>query len=153
MDSLNYAGAHLSDLLDNLNNRDGKSEKTLNEFSKHRPFTKKITDPKVLAELYLNVGDSYFYLKDYRTSTKYYDSTKVFAKRGKAERLSALAILYRAEILGNEGSFAEASKDMQEAAKIFSEIADTSKLINTKKFAFRIILTPFRFSGIQDFTT
>ena len=132
LDSLNYAGAHLADLMDNLNNIEGQPEVSLQEFSKYKLFIKNITDAKVLAEIYLNVGDSYFYLKDYKTSNQYYDSTQVFAKRGNAKRLLALAIMYKAGTLGNEGSFAESSKNLQEAVKIFSEIRDTSNIISAK---------------------
>jgi len=132
LDSLNMAGMHLSNLIDNLNNVEGKPDVSLKEFSKNKFFIKKIKDAKVLAKLYLNVGDSYYYLKDYKTSVQYYDSTQVFAKQGNAKRLLGLAILYKAGTIGNEGNFAQASKDLQEAAKIFNEIKDTSKIISAK---------------------
>lgn len=132
MDSLNYAGILLADFMDYLNNNAGKPEAALEQFRKNRNLVNKIKDPKTLAGIYLNVGDSYFFLKNNPVSIQYYDSTRAFAQKGNAKRLMALAIMYKAGTIGNEGDFAKASQDLQEAVRIFSEIKDTAKIISAK---------------------
>ena len=132
LDSLPYAGNKLADFMDYLNNIAGKPETALEEFRMNQELLRKIEDPKILAGVYLNVGDSYFYLKNNPLSIKYYDSTQQFAKRGNAKRVLALAIMYKAGNMGNDGNFAQASKDLQEAVNLFSELKDTAKIISAR---------------------
>ncbi len=132
LDSVNIAGRRLSDIMDHLNNVEGKPEEALTLYKKHQTLVPSVTDYGVLARIYLNLGDSYYYLKDYDRSIRYYDSTQTEAIRANDNRIQALALMYKGTTMSSEGKFAEASKELQKSARIFSQMGDTSNIINAK---------------------
>ena len=132
LDSINVAGRQLADLMDFLNNIEGESSKSLKLFKENSKLVSKVKNPRILAAIYLNAGDSYFFVKDYKTSIAYYDSTMVWAEKAKDRRLLGLAIMYKASNLSLEGNFAQASQDLQRASRIFIDLKDTFNIISAK---------------------
>lgn len=130
--SPDIAGQRLSDVMDFYNNVKGKPELSMELFKRHANLLPKISKSSVLAKIYLNLGDTHYFLNDYQRSIEYYDLTIMEAREAKEQRLEGLALMYRAATLGSKGEFPEASKDLQKSARIFAKIGDTANIINAK---------------------
>ena len=132
VDSLNIAVYQLSNWMDFLNNNKGNPEKALKEYEKIRKQASLLQNNGTNAKLYLNIGDSYYYLKKYEMAIDYYDSTAVLAKKAGKTRLVGLAIMYRAGTQSQMGHFAESSQGLQESIRMFKKAKDTFNIISAK---------------------
>ncbi|WP_165806003.1 tetratricopeptide repeat-containing sensor histidine kinase [Marixanthomonas spongiae] len=132
LDSLNIAMYQLSNRMDFLNNNEGKPEKALREYKRLSQKAALLQNKGTKAKLFLNIGDSYYYIKEYETAVKYYDTTQVFAKQANEERLLGLAKMYKAGTQSQMGHFAESSQGLQESIKIFKRLKDTFNIISAK---------------------
>tara|TARA_R100000306_G_scaffold5939_2_gene8227 strand:+ start:319 stop:2331 length:2013 start_codon:yes stop_codon:yes gene_type:complete len=131
-DSLNIALFQLSNKMDYLNNKKGAPEEALQAYEKLKHKVKLLDKPATLARLYLNIGDSYYYLKDYEKSINYYDTTQTYAKKGAAKKLLGLAKMYKAGSQSQMGEFAKSSQGLQESIRIFQILKDTFNIISAK---------------------
>jgi len=132
IDSLNVAIYQLSNWMDYLNNRKTNPEKALREYKKYSEQAFLLQNNKTKAKLYLNIGDSYYYLKEYEKAIKYYDTTEVIAKRAEEKKLLGLAMMYKAGTQSQMGHFAESSQDLQECIRMFKKAKDTFNIISAK---------------------
>ncbi|WP_158548352.1 tetratricopeptide repeat-containing sensor histidine kinase [Marixanthomonas ophiurae] len=132
VDSLNVAIYQLSNWMDYLNNRKTNPEKALRKYKNYSKQAFLLQNNKTKAKLYLNIGDSYYYLKEYEKAIEYYDTTEVFAKCAEEKKLLGLAMMYKAGTQSQMGRFAESSQGLQESIRIFRQSKDTFNIISAK---------------------
>ena len=132
IDSLNVAIYQLSNWMDYLNNRKTNPEKALREYKKLSEQAFLLQNNKTKAKLYLNIGDSHYFLKQYERAIKYYDTTEIFAKHAEEKKLLGLAMMYKAGTQSQMGHFAESSQGLQESIRIFRQSKDTFNIISAK---------------------
>ena len=132
LDSLNTAFYQLANKMDYLNNRQGDSEKAIQQYKKLQSKLKFFKNPTTLSLVYLNAGDSYYYLGEYKKALKYYDTTQLFAKKVGNKKYLGLAKMYKAGTQSQMGNFAESSQGLQDAIRIFNTLKDTFNIISAK---------------------
>jgi signal transduction histidine kinase len=132
LDSVNVATWHTANVIYIQNNIIGNPKEAKRVYHSFLPTAKRATDASALAKFYIEAGDSYYFLDDYKHSLAIYDSAFAWASRAKDDRLRGLAKLYKGGSLSFMGSFSEASQILQEASKLFTEAADTSNIISAR---------------------
>lgn len=132
LDSLSIAAHQVSNLLDYYNNIKNQPEEGLSLFKGFLGKASMINDDQVLAKLYLNVGDSFYFTGDYEAALIYYQRVQYYAKRTGDQSLIALSKLYTGIAYSDTGSFAEGSIEMQRAVAIFRDLKDTFNIISAK---------------------
>ncbi|UAB81762.1 sensor histidine kinase [Marixanthomonas sp. SCSIO 43207] len=130
LDSMHIAIDQLSNRMDYLNNTMGNPEDALVAYEKIRPKISEVKDETILTRLYLNIGDSHFFTKEYEKAIAYYDTTIAFAKKANKQRLLGLATMYKAGTQSQIGDFAKSSQGLQESIKLFKKSKDTFNIIS-----------------------
>ena len=130
LDSMHIAIDQLSNRMDYLNNTMGNPEDALVAYEKIRPKISEVKDESILTRLYLNIGDSHFFIKEYEKAIAYYDTTIAFAKKANKQRLLGLATMYKAGTQSQIGDFAKSSQGLQESIKLFKKSKDTFNIIS-----------------------
>lgn len=132
IDSVNIAVDQASNLITYLNNYVGKAEEGRLLFEAFLPKEKLVTDFQALARIYIEGGDSYYYLEDYPTSINCYNQAEAYARKANDKKRLGYAYLYRGSSYISSGDFVKGSQDTQEAARIFREINDTTNIISAQ---------------------
>ncbi len=132
LDSFNLAARRASNLIYFHNNILGQPEVGIEVYNKYFDRVKNNISNRRLASLYIDSGDSFYYLKQVDSALAQYDKAKEYGKKSGNERVMAFAILYKGYIYSDGGDFIDASQSFQEASEIFNEVNDTFNIIATK---------------------
>ncbi|WP_067148584.1 ATP-binding protein [Pseudotamlana agarivorans] len=132
IDSFNSAAYNTTNLINYYNNYLGKPKEGLAVFTKYFNIFKGQISDQNMACLFIDSGDSYYFIKEKDSALLQYDKAIEYAKKANNERLLATAKLYQGYAYTDEGDFVNASKTLQEVSKIFIKLKDTSKIVSVK---------------------
>lgn len=132
LDSFEIAARRASNLIYYHNNILGRPEEGIKVFNTYFEKVKNNISNRRLASLYIDSGDSFYYLKEVDSALSQYDKAKEYGAKAGNERVMAFAFLYKGYIYSDEGDFTKASQSYQEASRIFNEVKDTFNIIATK---------------------
>lgn len=125
------AAFHTENLQNYYNNITGEPEKAVAVFDSM--FLKlKSASSKDKSSLFLNLGDSNYFLGNVDKATNYYKKAYTYAEKCDCEKLKAYSLLYQSEILAEAGNFTKASKYLISASDIFNTLKDTFNIVSTK---------------------
>ncbi|MBW1294199.1 tetratricopeptide repeat-containing sensor histidine kinase [Aquimarina litoralis] len=131
LDSVTIASSHIADRIFYLANRAGKPNEAVrvfDDFIKKRPV---INRPDILAQLYLNGADGYFFSGKTKESISFYQSAGAYALEAKDSILLGKSKIYTSDAYADGGQFAEAGLILVEAETIFEKLKDTTNLLTT----------------------
>lgn len=129
--SLKQAAFHTENLQNYYNNITGEPEKAITVFDSMFPKLKSASN-KDKSSLFLNLGDSNYFLGNIDKATNYYKQAYAYAEKCDCEKLKAYSLLYQSDILAESGNFIKASKCLITASEIFNAVKDTFNIISTK---------------------
>ncbi|MEP1486872.1 MAG: sensor histidine kinase [Algibacter sp.] len=129
LDSLNIVGECTSRLIYYYANRTEEPEKGLKLFISFKKQILKINDNTLLANLYINGGDSHVYTGALNTAISLYNKAEEFALKAEDSVLYANSRSYKGSVLGDMGEYAKGSRMLSEAAKILRNKKDTLGLV------------------------
>ncbi|WP_191963448.1 ATP-binding protein [Pseudotamlana haliotis] len=132
LDSLNIAAYNTTNLINFYNNFLGKPKEGLNLYKKYFKTLKGNITNRNMACLYIDSGDSYYFIKEKDSALQHYDKAIEYARKDENDRLMATALLYKGYAYSDEGNLTKASQTLQEASKVFIKLKDTSKIISIK---------------------
>ncbi|QTE22999.1 tetratricopeptide repeat-containing sensor histidine kinase [Polaribacter cellanae] len=132
LDSLDIAAYNVTNLINYYNNFLGKPKAGIEIFNKYFNTLKNHITNRNLASLYIDSGDSYYFLKQVDSAISRYNKAKEFAKKAADERIMGFALLYKGYAYSDEGNFVKASQTLQKALKIFYKVKDTFNIIASK---------------------
>ncbi len=131
LDQIQSAGNHTADLIFYLTNRAGKPEEGIQLFNEF--ITKKypVNNPAIIARLYLNGADSYYFAGKIENSIPYYITAGEYALQANDSLLLGNSKNYLSDAYASAGRFAEASNILAEATIIFEQKKDTIKMLTS----------------------
>lgn len=132
LDSINLATVQTANLIYYYNNIFRTPEKGLGLFKSFIDKKAKIKNENVLAQLYLNGADSYYFLNEFNVAITNYELARKYAEQAKDERLLALVNLYMGYAYTDMGNFSDASLKLQDAELLFQKVKDTFNIISAK---------------------
>lgn len=132
LDSFNLASRNTQDLINFHNNVLGQPEEGIAIFNTYFNQVKDHITDRNLAGIYIDAGDSYYFVKEVDTAMAFYDKAKFHADKAGNDRVKAFAILYQGYYYSDEGNFVKASQYLQEASEIFIKVKDTFNIISSK---------------------
>ncbi|MCL6294518.1 sensor histidine kinase [Jejuia spongiicola] len=132
MDSLEIAVARTSSLIFYYANRVNKPKEGINVFNDFKKKKLNISDNDILARLYTNAGDAYFFSGTIKESIPIYDEAEAYALKDNDSILYAEARTYKASAFVDMGDYATGSQLLSETAKIFTILKDTTRLIGAR---------------------
>lgn len=132
LDSLNLAVFHTADLIYYKNNIINKPDEGLQVFKNFFEKGLDVKSNELLGQLYINCADSYYFMGDFESALKNYNSAKMYAKKLESKHLLGLVNLYTGYTYSDMGDFAKASIELQYAEKLFQQIKDTFNIIAAK---------------------
>lgn len=132
LDAFNTAGYHTTNLINYYNNVVAKPKTGLVIFNTYFNVLKAHLSDRNKAALYIDSGDSYYFIKQADTAMHHYELAKQYAEKAGDERVKGFAILYKGYTYTDEGDFTKASQTLQEALKIFINVKDTFNIIAAK---------------------
>ncbi|WP_225034760.1 sensor histidine kinase [Winogradskyella sp. SM1960] len=132
LDSFNLAAYHTANLINYNNNFVGNPKEGVSLFNKYYPILETHISLRNKASLYIDSGDSYYYIGKVDKSIEHYDKAIFYADKDNNQRIKAFAILYKGYAYNDEGQFVEASKTLINAVKIFENVKDTFNIIGAK---------------------
>ncbi|MEO1033900.1 MAG: ATP-binding protein [Bacteroidota bacterium] len=129
LDSIDIALARTNALLFYYANRVNNPKegiKLLKDFERRNML---IEDYDMLARLYTNAGDAYFFSGALEASIPIYEKAENFALKDKDTSLYATARTYKAAAYVDTGDYATGSKLLKETTSIFMQQKDTTNLL------------------------
>lgn len=133
LDSVNILIEHTGNLINYYNNRKGVPKKGNKRFIESLiGLSSEEVRPRLLAKLYIEGGDSYYFLEDHETAITNYRIAESYAEKANDIRLIGVAKIYMGGSQSFLGKFSEASQALQEASKIFQEAKDTFNIISAR---------------------
>lgn len=133
LDSINIMIANTGKLINYYNNRKGVPEKGNKLFKESLiGLGSKEIQPRLLAKLYIEGGDTYYFLEDHEAAITNYKMAESYAKKANDIRLAGIAKIYMGGSQSFLGEFSTASQSLQEASKIFRETKDTFNIISAQ---------------------
>lgn len=132
LDSFNLAVKNINFLVDYYNNIDNHPKLGLKVFKSFLGKATLLKNDNLLANYYLNGGDSSYLTDDIESALIYYERVQYYAKRSMNKKLLALSKMYIGIAHSDSGYFAESSIELQRAAAIFSDLKDTFNIISSK---------------------
>ncbi|WP_435133339.1 tetratricopeptide repeat-containing sensor histidine kinase [Formosa sp. A9] len=132
LDSFNLASRNTQDLINFHNNVLGQPKEGIAIFNTYFNQVKDHITDRNLAGIYIDAGDSYYFVKEVDTAMAFYDKAKFHADKAGNDHVKAFAILYQGYYYSDEGNFVKASQYLQEASEIFIKVKDTFNIISSK---------------------
>ncbi|QDO93979.1 sensor histidine kinase [Formosa sediminum] len=132
IDSLNLASINTQRLINYYNNVLGEPEEGITIFNTYFKLVKDKISDRNLAGIYIDAGDSYYFIKEVDTAMSYYDKAITYAEKSGDNRVKAFGFLNQGYAYIDEGQFPKASQSLQEASKIFVTVKDTFNIIASK---------------------
>ncbi len=131
LDSLNIILGHTSDLIYYCINRSGKPEEARQIFDEFNSKELDTDNYDLLARLYSNGADSYFFSKQLEESIPIYDKAEHYAIKAGDSSLYAYTRSYKATAYSDNGDDVRSSKLLKETADFFTRRKDTVGLLYT----------------------
>ncbi|MCP4975356.1 MAG: hypothetical protein GY931_04275 [Maribacter sp.] len=132
LDSLEIATRQTSKLIFYMTNRAGKPYKARLLFERFQKRKINIENDGILANLYCNAGDSYFFSGDIEKSISLYEKAELHSKRANDPNLEGKVIGYKSDALAKLGKFAEASISLSQAEELAIKTNDTTNIMSIK---------------------
>ncbi|WP_338731006.1 tetratricopeptide repeat-containing sensor histidine kinase [Mangrovimonas cancribranchiae] len=132
LDSFNIAAYNTTNLINYHNNILGNPEEGIVIFNNYFNTLKNKISYRNIASLYIDSGDSFYFIKQVDSAMSHYSKAIAFAKKAKDQRVEAMATLYQGYAYTDEGNFVKASQTLQKASKIFNTVKDTFNIIASK---------------------
>ncbi len=131
-DSLEMAMDYTGRVIFYLTNRVGNSEAGKKVFNDFLDREIAVDNDRLWARMYINGGDSYFFLDETIESITLYSKAGEYALKANDSSLLATTKKYISDAYADEGNFAEASQYLRQAEEIYAAQKDTIRLINTR---------------------
>lgn len=132
LDSVGTATRHTADLIYYKSSILGKAEEGLAIFNEFESQAKNTNKYRNVANLYLYAGDCYYGLRNMDDALIHYKKARDFAIKAKDENRVGTSILRISYVYSELGQFADGSKSIQEASRIFRAVGDTINWVNAK---------------------
>ena len=129
IDSTHLALKRTSDLIFYYANRAWTPKKGVEVFDAFQKKDNLTQDYKLLAQLYRNGGDSYYFSGKIRESESLYEKAETYALKNNDSIAYALARAYKSAVFSKRGDYSIASKLLKETASIFQKKKDTNNLL------------------------
>ena len=130
MKAYDIAVKHSANLIKYFNYKTGTKEKGLTLISKIKPLLTSVKNKEIVSRFYYEVADLYYYLGDFESSIKNYDSAFFYANNNLS--LKGLSKFGKGIVFVDKGEFGKASIALQESITIFQEDKDTLNWLNAK---------------------
>lgn len=131
-DSIGIATKNMAYLIYFQNNIAGNLKEGNRLFLSFLEKAKKCGSHQILSKFYLEGADNYFYLEDQKNAIKFYNLSESQAILAKDTLQIGLAKMYKGNALSFMGEFSEASKELQDAIRVFQKKNDTHYIISAK---------------------
>lgn len=132
LDSINLGVWQTGDLIFYYANRAGNPQEGIKVFNAFEKLNLDIKDSGLLAQLYTNAGDSYFFSGQILESIPVYERAEQYALLDQDSIRYATAKTYKSAAYQDTGDYATASKLLIESAQIFQKAKDTSNLLKAR---------------------
>lgn len=132
LDSIEFAVRHLSNMVFYYTNRAGNPEKGMQIFDDFRKRKLEVSSNKLLAQMYTDGADSYYFSGKRKEAIDIYTKAEEFALEIKDSLRYALARRYKAGAYSDLGNYVEAYKLLAEVVDIFNRSKDTMNIISTR---------------------
>ncbi|CAM1344885.1 tetratricopeptide repeat-containing sensor histidine kinase [Tenacibaculum amylolyticum] len=113
-------------------NRINKPRKAVEVFNDFKNKQMNYEDNDLLARLYTNAGDAYFFSGEIKTSISIYNKAEDFALKDNDSSLYASARTYKASAYIDTGNYAKGAQLLNETASFFTRKKDTFKLLGAR---------------------
>ena len=130
IDSINLAVKFTGERVFYLANRAGKPKEAVKVFNEFITFKFNNINPKLMARLYLNGADGYFFSGQTLESIDFYKTAGEFALKANDSVLMGKSKIYMSDAYADSGKFAEAGFILSKAEEIFENTKDTLIFIN-----------------------
>ncbi|MDT7831031.1 sensor histidine kinase [Flavobacteriaceae bacterium S356] len=132
LDSAKFAVRHMSNLIFYYTNRAGNPQEGMRIFNDFLEKKLNVSDSKLLAQMYTDGGDSYYFSGKRKESIDFYDKAEQFALSIQDSLRYALARRYKAGAHSDLGDYVTAFKLLTEVVDIFNRRKDTMNVISTR---------------------
>lgn len=132
LDSIEFAVRHMSNLVFYYTNRAGNPRKGMQVFDDFQKRKLKVTDKKLLAQMYTDGADSYYFSGKRKESIEIYGKAEQFALSIKDSLRYAVARRYKAGAYSDLGDYVTTFKLLTEVVDIFGKSKDTMNIISTR---------------------
>lgn len=132
LDSVELAVNHMSNLVFYYTNRAGNANEGIRIFDDFRKRNLQIGNKKLLAQMYTDGADSYFFSGKRKKSIEIYEQAEQIALSIQDSLRYALARRYKSAAYSDLGNYLEAFKQLTEVVGIFERTKDTMNLISTR---------------------
>lgn len=129
LDSIAIATARTSSLIFHYANRANNAKEGIKVFNAFEKRNLTLNDYDILARLYTNAGDAYFFSGAIKESIPVYNKAETFALKDNDSILYAQARTYKASAFVDTGDYATGSQLLTETANIFATQKDTINLV------------------------
>ena len=131
LDSLNKAGEYVANRIYHQNSiltNPEKGEEIYQDFKKYIP---QLTSGKSITRLYLNVADSYYFLRNTERALQFYNKAAQTTEKYNLNHLLGFICLYRGQLQSDQGNFSKAVFDYQKAETLFEKEKDTFNIMSS----------------------
>ena len=132
LDSIEFAVRHMSNLVFYYTNRDGNSKEGMRIFDDFQEKKLEVKNIKLLAQMYTDGADSYYFSGKRKESIDIYNKAEQFALSIQDSLRYALARRYKAGAYSDLGDYVTAFKLLTEVVEVFSQSKDTMNIISTR---------------------
>jgi signal transduction histidine kinase len=132
LDSFNLAVRQAARLVWSLSNRLGKPEAAKKYFNEIIDKKLPVKNAALLARLYINGGDSYYFSGAIEKSITIYKTAADFALKANDSLLYGITKKYTADAYAKIGKYPESFKLLEEVENIYRKTNDTIRFLNTR---------------------
>jgi len=132
LDSIEFAVRHMSNLIFYYTSRAGNPKEGMRIFDDFQERELEVNDSKLLAQMYTDGADSYYFSGKRKESIDIYAKAEQFALNIQDSLRYALARRYKAGAYSDLGDYVAAFKLLTEVVDIFNRSKDTMNIINTR---------------------
>ncbi len=132
LDSIDFAVRHMSNLVFYYANRAGDPQEAMRIFDDFQQRKLQLNNNKLLAQMYTDGGDSYYFSGKRKESIAIYEKAEHFALNAQDSMRYALARRYKAGAYSDLGDYVMAFKLLTEVVDVFNRSKDTMNVISTR---------------------
>ncbi len=132
LDSIHLGVWQTGDLIFYYANRARNPKEGIKVFNAFEKLNLDVKNSGLLAQLYTNAGDSYFFSGELLESIPIYEKAEQYALLDRDSIKYAIVRAYKSAAYQDTGDYATASKLLIESAQVFQKAKDTSKLLDVR---------------------
>ncbi|NKI31953.1 tetratricopeptide repeat-containing sensor histidine kinase [Croceivirga thetidis] len=132
LDSFAIGLASTDDLIFFHANRSGTPEEGIKIFEEFKARNHEESDKRMLAKLYTNAGDAYFFSGKLEASIPVYNEAEKYALMANDSSRYAIARTYKAGAYVDQGDYATGSQLLKETALLFTKLNDTVNILMSR---------------------